>query len=262
LADAQHQLDEMLVAPLGLPPSDGADDGVVIVPTGVFHGLPWGGLASLRGRAVTLAMSARRWSGNAARGAGDETARGTRRDQRVAVIAGPGLVDPDGDVASVTSSRSNVLTLTGSDATVAAALELLDSSDTAHLACHGSFRSDSPMFSSLMLADGPLTIYDLETLATPPSLVVLPACNAGASVVSAGDEVIGTASALLGTGVRTVVAPINVVNDAVTVEVMRLLHGHLAAGLEPAAALAATRADADRLGRVAGATATSFLCVE
>ena len=76
---------------------------------------------------------------------------------------------------------------------------LLDRSHTAHIACHGHFRRDSPMFSSLILADGPLTVYDLESLATPPSLVVLPACNAGIAAVSVGDELIGTASALLGT---------------------------------------------------------------
>jgi CHAT domain-containing protein len=119
------------------------------------------------------------------------------------------------------------------------------------------------MFSSLTLADGPLTVYDLETLATPPTTVVLPACNAGIASVSVGDELIGTASALLGIGVHHVVAPVTIVNDVATIEVMRWFHGHLAAGDPPSVALARTRADAIGSGDPAAlASALSFLCLE
>ena len=140
------------------------------------------------------------------------------RAQRSALITGPGLSEVAEEVAMVAASYRSTESLVGDDATVAASLALLDRSHTAHIACHGHFRRDSPMFSSLILADGPLTVYDLESLATPPTLVVLPACNAGSASVSVGDELIGTASALLGTGVRSVIAPMTVVNDAATVE--------------------------------------------
>ncbi len=43
----------------------------------------------------------------------------------------------------------------------------------------------NPLFSALHLADGPLTVYDLERLRTPPKLVVLAACEGGRSVVRA-----------------------------------------------------------------------------
>ena len=119
------------------------------------------------------------------------------------------------------------------------------------------------MFSSLTLADGPLTVYDLETLTTPPTTVVLPACNAGIASVSAGDELIGTASALLGIGVGHVVAPVTIVNDVATIEVMRCFHRYLAEGRPPSVALAHTRADAVAADDPAAvASALSFLCLE
>jgi len=181
------------------------------------------------------------------------------------LITGPGLSEVAEELAMVAASYRSTESLVGDDATVAAALALLDRSHTAHIACHGHFRRDSPMFSSLILADGPLTVYDLESLATPPTLVVLPACNAGSAAVSVGDELIGTASALLGTGVRSVIAPMTVVNDAATVDVMATLHRHLSEGLAPSESLARTRTDLARRADAdpaALAAAWSFLCLE
>ena len=41
-------------------------------------------------------------------------------------------------------------------------IDVLGGVALAHLACHGAFRSDNPLFSSLRVADGDLTVYDLE----------------------------------------------------------------------------------------------------
>ncbi|MGB0112223.1 MAG: CHAT domain-containing tetratricopeptide repeat protein [Ilumatobacteraceae bacterium] len=249
LDDALSELDRLLIAPLGL-----ADADVVIVPTGALHALPWGGMPSIRARPVSVATSARRWRPHVA---ADESAGGGA----VAVVAGPDLVDVRGEVDGVLASRPGAISLSGGAATVAAVLDLLERSDTAHLACHGTFRTDSPMFSSLAMFDGPLTVYDIESLERPPSLVVLPACNAGLSAVSAGDEVIGTTSALLGAGVRTVIAPITIVNDAATVGVMRVLHAHLGSGSPPSEALALVRDDTRGGDPAADAAAIALLCL-
>ena len=171
-------------------------DELVIVPTGVLHNLPWGGLPSLTEQPHSIASSATRWTPPV----------GLPVRPQVVVIAGPRLDDGPGEVDAVRSTFTGARTLVGSDATVAAALDLLATADIAHVACHGHFRSDSPMFSSLELVDGPLTVYDLESLGAAPRVVVLPACNAGIAAVSVGDELIGTASALLGIGVGHVVA--------------------------------------------------------
>jgi hypothetical protein len=245
LRDVGHRLSQLLVEPLGLD-----DCEVVIVPTGVLHGVPWGVLEILSERPVTIAASARRW-----------LSRTTdhRLDPTLAVITGPGLEHARREAAAVRGVRPEAEVLI--DASVEAALKALDRVATAHISCHGQFRSDSPMFSSLRLADGPLTVYDIEALGSPPALVVLPACNAGAAAVSVGNEVVGTAAALLGAGVGAVIAPLTNVNDAATVQVMELLHRELAAGRTPPAALARTRAGLGRAEPTVRASAASFVCL-
>ncbi len=248
LDETLDRLDELLVRPLGL-----RDARCVIVPTGGLHSVPWGGLPSVCHRDLVVATSATRWAAIEPR---------VPRDT-VAVISGPGLDAADGEVAMIRALYGSASTLSGSQATVAAALELLGRADTAHIACHGQFRADSPMFSSLTLFDGPLTVYDLERLRRPPAVVVLPACTAGQAAVGVGDELIGTASALLGIGVRTVIAPLTVVNDGATVGVMELLHRHLRTGSSPGEALARVRVHLATIDDAAAyAAGMAMLCLE
>ena len=62
-------------------------------------------------------------------------------------------------------------------------LTALDGAWLAHIAAHGIFRADSPLFSSLRMHDGPLTVYDFEQLrprAVPAGPVQLRLRGAGA----------------------------------------------------------------------------------
>jgi tetratricopeptide (TPR) repeat protein len=249
LSESLDALDALLVRPLRL-----SAPGIVIVPTGVLHNMPWGGIPSLTSRPTSVATSATRWSPPPER---------PDPGGSVGLITGPDLPAASTELAMVAAAYRSSDALTGDRSSVAAALSLLDRATTAHIACHGHFRRDAPMFSSLAMADGPLTVYDIESLSSPPSLVVLPACNAGSASVSVGDELIGTASALLGTGVGSVIAPLAVVNDASTVEVMAALHRHLSTGRSPSEALADTRVEITGGDDPAAlASALSFLCLE
>jgi CHAT domain-containing protein len=116
------------------------------------------------------------------------------------------------------------------------------------------------MFSALGLADGPLTIYDLERAESLPATFVLPACNAALPHVTRGDEVLGTATALVGLGVRSVVAPVLPVPDAATAAFSPALHRWLAAGESPSAALAHARTEA-AADPAAWAVASAFVCI-
>src|SRR5207245_7925335 len=84
--------------------------------------------------------------------------------------------------------------LTDDSATTNEVATALDGADLAHIAAHGSFRTDNPLFSSVRLSDGPLTVYDLERLSRAPRRVVLSACNTGLALARPGDELMGLSS--------------------------------------------------------------------
>ena len=132
--------------------------------------------------------------------------------------------------------------LTGRDATVEATLAALDGATLAHVACHGRFRADSPLFSSLELADGPLTALDIQGLRRAPDVLVLSACDVALSERHPGDELLGLSAALLASGTRTIVASVVPVPDAAARRLMLAFHRRLAAGASPAAALAEAQA--------------------
>jgi AbrB family looped-hinge helix DNA binding protein len=79
-------------------------------------------------------------------------------------------------------------------------LAAIDGAGLAHIAAHGTFRADSPMFSSLRLDDGPMTVHDLERLRRAPFRLILPSCESGLLVPASADELLGLASALLPLG--------------------------------------------------------------
>jgi hypothetical protein len=223
-------LDRLLVEPL-LPIA--GDAGIVVVPTGALHALPWGALPSLRGRAVVVTPSLASWLGLA------ELPRSRRR--RIALVAGPHLRHADAEVRSLARLHPGSTILSGKTATAKASLAALDGAAIAHVACHGSFRADSPLFSALELADGPLNVYELQRLKRAPEVVVLSACDLGRSGVHPGDELLGLTAALLGMGTRTIVASVVPVSDSGAKALMVELHRRLVAGTDVASALAAAQ---------------------
>ncbi|HEY7147445.1 MAG TPA: CHAT domain-containing protein [Streptosporangiaceae bacterium] len=253
LRDAAGRLDDALLAPLAGPL---AGRPLVLVPTGPLHPLPWSTLPSCAGRPVTVTPSAALWF--AARTAEPGSCRAAPAAP-VAVIAGPGLPGALAEAASIAAVHS-VAALDGPAATVAAALDALDGAGLAHLAAHGRVHPDNPLFSALLLADGPLTAYDLERLPRLPRLVILAACDSGRLVVRAGDELLGLAATLLSHGTNQIIAAVVPVPDAETTPLMVELHRLLAAG-QPAAAALARAQQVARDASPAAAAAAGFVCL-
>ena len=106
-----------------------------------------------------------------------------------------------------------------------------------HLACHGMFRADNPMFSSLKLHDGWLMAADVVRIDLKGALVTLSACESARSEVVAGDELIGLARAFLGAGAATLVASLWLAQDDTTALLMDKWYEHLRDGTRRAAAL-------------------------
>jgi CHAT domain-containing protein len=209
----------------------------VIVPTGELHALPWASLPACAGRALSVTPSAALWLRARERNA-------QVRSARTLLVAGPDLVHADAEVRALAELYGDAVVLTGEDARVEAVATALRTCDRAHLACHGSFRADNPLFSALRLADGPLTVHDLEALGAAPRELVLSACDSGRTVVRAGDELMGLTSTLLAIGAGVVVASAVAVPDAPTQRLMVELHRVLRDGERPAGALAAARRSA------------------
>lgn len=226
-----RRLDDLLLAPLSLP-----DGPLVLVPTGRLHELPWPVLPSCHGRPLSLAPSAALWHRAAL-----PAKTGPTGDH--VVVAGPGLPHAAAEAAALARRYPGARRFTGRTAKVETVLTALDGAELGHIAAHGRFRTDNPLFSSLQLADGPLTVYDLERLARPPRHVVLSGCDSGRSAVHAGDELLGLASALLALGTTSLVATVLPIPDDAGRALMLRHHRHLAAGLSPAAALARAQAE-------------------
>lgn len=238
-AAAAAALDHLLLEPLL-----GAleDRPLVVVPTGPLHALPWGRLPSLRERPVVVAPSLATWL--------DLARRPRSRARRTALVGGPRLRNATTEVRGIARLHPDATVLTGRRAKARAVLEALDGARLAHLACHGSFRTDSPLLSSLELADGPLNVYEFQRIRRAPEVVVLSACDLAQSHLHPGDELIGLATALLAMGTRSIVASVVPVSDAGAPRLMLDLHRRLAAGAGLAAALAAAQTGSPESGFV------------
>ncbi|WP_181642478.1 CHAT domain-containing protein, partial [Nocardioides massiliensis] len=95
-----------------------------------------------------------------------------------------------------------------------------------HVVCHGVYRSRNPFYSALRLSDGWVTARDLLQADLRGTLLVLSACDAGAS--SANDHgPIGLAWAGLAAGARGVVAAMWPVEDASTSQLMVQFYANL-----------------------------------
>jgi CHAT domain-containing protein len=106
-----------------------------------------------------------------------------------------------------------------------------------HIATHGYFRQDSPLFSGIRLGDSVLTLMDLYRMKLPAELVTLSGCATGANAVAGGDELLGLVRGLVYAGARATLLSLWDVHDRSTLEFMTLFYGHLAAGASKAIAL-------------------------
>lgn len=106
-----------------------------------------------------------------------------------------------------------------------------------HIATHGLFRRDNPMFSSIRLADSELSLYDLYHLNLSAELVTLSGCGTGLSVVVGADELLGLTRGLLYAGAQAVLVTLWDVNDQSTARFMTSFYGHLQTQPDKALAL-------------------------
>jgi CHAT domain-containing protein len=214
----------------------GAPEKLVIVPHGLLHQIPFHALFDgerylLERFEISYAPSARVYSLC--------QQQATRESDKALVVGVPDPLIP----AVAEEARAVVRHLPGAEvlsdeqATVGALRNASSGCRVLHLACHGLFRVDNPMFSSLKLDDGWLTAADIMQLDLAGSLVTLSACESGRNEVFAGDELIGLARAFLGVGASTLVVSLWLVQDEATASLMEKYYERLSEGAGPAQAL-------------------------
>lgn len=106
-----------------------------------------------------------------------------------------------------------------------------------HLATHGDYNQDNPLFSGLALADGALNTLDVFNLRLQASLVTLSACQTGRSVVKGGDELQGLLRAFLYAGAQSLLLGLWRVADGATLHFMERFYHSLAQGMTKGEAL-------------------------
>ena len=112
-----------------------------------------------------------------------------------------------------------------------------------HIATHGYFRQDNPMFSSIRLGDSYLSLYDLYHCKLPAELVVLSGCATGRNAVTPGDELMGLVRGLLQAGAQSLLLSLWDVHDASTRDFMIVFYSRLAQGMPKPLAVQAAMAE-------------------
>jgi len=230
---ALADLYDRLVRPLA---DDLDSEQLIIVPYGPLHGVPFHALYDgqsylIERYEISYAPSATVMARCQAR---------PPRPLKQALVVGV----PDASIPYVAQEAETVAALLpgaqllwGEEATRPALQDAAPGRDLLHLACHGLFRADNPLFSALRLGDGWLTVAEAAELGLEAALVTLSACESGRSQVVEGDELLGLARAFLGSGAASLVVSLWLVNDASTAQLMEEFYRCLQAGQPKAAAL-------------------------
>jgi CHAT domain-containing protein len=106
-----------------------------------------------------------------------------------------------------------------------------------HIATHGNFRQDNPMFSGIRLGGAYLNLYDLYQLKLDAELVTLSGCSTGMNTVSPGDELLGLARGLLYAGAQSLLLTLWDVHDRSTTDFMTHFYRRFDAGASKPLAL-------------------------
>jgi CHAT domain-containing protein len=124
-----------------------------------------------------------------------------------------------------------------------------------HLAAHGSYNADNPLYSAIALApdpgntgqpegDGLLEVHEVYGLdLRNADLVVLSACETQLGELSTGDEMVGLTRAFFFAGTPSVIASLWSVDDRPTEMLMERFYTHLQEGMGKAAALRQAQLD-------------------
>jgi CHAT domain-containing protein len=125
------------------------------------------------------------------------------------------------EVESVTALLPHPELFVGKHATAEVLREKGPEAGLVHIATHGMYRQDNPMFSGIRLGDGYLNLYDLYQMRLGANLVTLSGCATGMNLVAAGDELLGLQRGLFCAGATSLLLSLWDVHDRSTAVLMQ-----------------------------------------
>jgi CHAT domain-containing protein len=202
-----------------LKPLFGSAEHLLIAPHGFLHNCPFHALRS--GSRYLLDDFTISYTPSASVFALCRARPSSFRDESL-VMGIPDQATPhiEGEVRYTASALPNSRLFLGPEASSAVLREYGPSSRFIHIATHGLFRRDNPMFSSIRLGDSHLSLFDLYQLPLSAELVTLSGCSTGLNVVVGGDELVGLMRGLLYAGTQGILVSLWDVHDRSTAEFM------------------------------------------
>ena len=210
---------------------------LVIVPVGVLHYVPFHALRDenekylIENRKVIYAPGATVWQLLAAK------RRAKFKNALFIGFADEKIPLVNREIKTLEKIFPQSESFTGESANFTAYTKNAAGFDVLHLACHGQFRADNPLFSSLHLADGWITVRDICSQKLKAELVTLSACETGLNEIFAGDEILGLSRGFLTAGAKSLVLSLWTVNDEATTALMKEFYAEIKNGKTPAEAL-------------------------
>lgn len=198
---------------------------LVIVPHGVLHYLPFHALRNderwlIDDFVVSYAPSA---------GVHHLCCRKSPRGEESLVLGVPDPATPHiaEEVQAVAAALPGARAFLGTAASEATLRHYGPTSRFIHVATHGRFRHDNPMFSSVQLGTSRLSLFDLYQLDLPAELITLSGCGTGLNVTEGGDELLGLVRGLLYAGTQSALVSLWDVSDLGTADFMASFYQHL-----------------------------------
>ena len=157
--------------------------------------------------------------------------------------------NPDGSLpfaeeeAKIIAGLYDTTPLLAKEASESQLYDQVNQLDVLHLAAHGTYDANHPLFTRVELApdasqDGYLEVHEVYDMdLTEMNMVVLSACNTALGQRSEGDELIGLTRAFLYAGTPAIVTTLWTIDDAASGSLMESFYSHLRNGLTNAEAL-------------------------
>lgn len=210
---------------------------LVIVPQGLLHRVPFQALHNGEQSVVdrwelTLAPSASLWYTLC-----QHPPVAVGRDVLLMGVPEPGIAQVAQELQTLSEALPGAHVFCGAAATRETFHREAPGKQLIHLATHGLFRADNPLFSGLRFADSWLLARDLYGIRLDAELVTLSACRTGVSEVAPGDELFGLVRGFLAAGAKALAVSLWPADDRATAQLMPLFYRALLAGAAPSAAL-------------------------